>query len=60
MKTIILGIGNPIITDDAIGILVARKLREILKIPNTVIEEASIDGFRFLDLTAGEQGHSRR
>jgi len=48
MKEIILGIGNPILSDDGIGIYIARKLKE--ENPNWEIVETSDAGFRLIDL----------
>ena len=49
MKVLILGIGNPILTDDAVGILVVRELGDV----NADVEEASIGGHLLLDLIRG-------
>ena len=49
MKVLILGIGNPILTDDAVGILVVRELGNV----NADVEEASIGGHLLLDLIRG-------
>ncbi len=46
---LVLGIGNPILTDDAVGILVVRKLHDI----DADIEEAAIGGMSLLDLILG-------
>jgi len=55
--TVILGLGNPILTDDGVGIYVARKLDDILRATNhesrVTIKEASLGGFNFIDLLAG-------
>ncbi|GAH29444.1 unnamed protein product, partial [marine sediment metagenome] len=51
MNTLILGIGNPILTDDGVGIKIARKLKE----GNARLEviETSEAGIALLDLIAG-------
>jgi len=54
MKTLILGLGNPILRDDGIGIHVARALQEHLAGRDDVtVKEASIGGLRLLDVLAG-------
>ena len=51
MKTVILGLGNPILTDDAVGIKIAQKLKE----ENSKLEviETSEAGIALLDLITG-------
>ena len=51
MNTLILGIGNPILTDDGVGIKIARKLKE----GNARLEviETSEAGIALLDFIAG-------
>jgi hydrogenase maturation protease len=49
--TLILGLGNPILSDDRIGLLVARRLGELL--PGVDVEEASIAGMAMLDIISG-------
>ena len=51
MNTLILGIGNPILTDDGVGIKIAHKLKE----ENAKLEviETSEAGIALLDLIAG-------
>lgn len=54
MKTLILGLGNPILTDDGVGIQVARALRERLPAdPDVTVEEASIGGLRLMEVVSG-------
>ena len=64
MKTLILGLGNTILTDDGVGIYVARRIRELLQVPipglqvtshesQVSIQEASVGGFNFIDLLTG-------
>ncbi|NLT96509.1 MAG: hydrogenase maturation protease [Clostridia bacterium] len=51
-KSIVVGLGNPILTDDGVGIKVAQILRK--KVGNEVeVVEASLAGFNLLDLLAG-------
>jgi hydrogenase maturation protease len=51
-RTLVLGLGNPILSDDGIGYHVALALREKLKEPEIDVMEASIAGLDFLDLLA--------
>ena len=51
MSTLILGIGNPILTDDGVGIKIARKLNE--GNPELEVIEASETGIALLDLIIG-------
>jgi hydrogenase maturation protease len=54
MKTLVLGLGNPILTDDGVGIHVVRAAAS--RCPpfnNVVFAEASVGGLRLLDLLAG-------
>lgn len=53
LKTLVLGLGNPILTDDSVGCRVAMALQEKLHQPNIDIKEASIAGLDFLDVLAG-------
>lgn len=53
MKTLILGLGNPILSDDGVGLRVARSLESRLNQPGITIIEASAVGLDFLDLLTG-------
>lgn len=52
-KTLILGLGNPILTDDGIGIHVVRALAAKNLPPDVECAETSIGGLRLLDILAG-------
>ena len=53
MNTVrVIGIGNPFVGDDAVGMLVARKLKKH-KIPGVDIIEAGLPGLDLLDLLEG-------
>jgi hydrogenase maturation protease len=53
-KTLILGLGNDILSDDAIGLLVVRRLAELLKDhPDLDFEESSEMGLALLDFMEG-------
>ena len=51
MNTLILGIGNPILTDDGVGIKIALKLKE--GNPELEVVETSEAGIALLELIAG-------
>lgn len=52
--TLILGLGNPILSDDAAGIKVAQKIKERLGDREDVdVMEASVGGLALLDIVAG-------
>lgn len=53
MKTIVLGVGNPILCDDGVGIHVARQIKEKINDPNIVVDEAITGGMNLLDLMTG-------
>ena len=61
MKTLILGLGNELFGDDAVGIHVVYRLRELLEqepkactfIENTDLLECSLTGLRILDVIEG-------
>lgn len=48
-KTLLLGIGNPILTDDAIGILVAREISK-MGLPDVDVEEIAASGIEVMEL----------
>ncbi len=54
MKTIILGIGNPILGDDGIGVHIARELQDKYRaLSNVTIGEAQTGGMNLIDLIRG-------
>ena len=55
MKTLVLGMGNPILGDDAVGIRLARDLHARIGEPPGVdfIEECCVGGLNLLDQVAG-------
>jgi len=53
LKTLVLGLGNPILTDDGVGIHVVRALAGRLNRPDLEVVEASLGGLRLLDTTVG-------
>jgi hydrogenase maturation protease len=52
-KTLVLGLGNPILTDDGVGIHVVRALPAQALPPGVVLAEASIGGLRLLEIISG-------
>jgi len=53
MKTIVLGVGNPILGDDGVGIHVVNKVKQQINDPNITIDEALTGGMNLLDLIVG-------
>ena len=55
MKTLLLGMGNPILCDDAVGVRLAHELKKQLRdVPNLdVVEECSVGGVDLLDVMHG-------
>jgi len=51
MKTLILGFGNPILTDDAVGIRIAEELQR--EFPDIAVEATSEAGLAILDEVTG-------
>lgn len=47
-KTLVLGIGNPIKSDDAVGLRVAQKIKE-LDLPGVTVEEESASGLEVIE-----------
>ncbi len=53
-RTLIIGLGNTILSDDGAGILVAREIKNRCQgLPNLDVVEASLGGIGLLDLMAG-------
>lgn len=50
MRTLVLGLGNPILSDDGIGIRVAEEFKGRLNQPEVTVIEASVAGLDLLDL----------
>lgn len=51
MKTLVLGLGNPILTDDSVGIRIANSIRDQCK--DIQVTEAPAAGFRIIDEIIG-------
>jgi hydrogenase maturation protease len=55
VKTILLGMGNPILSDDAVGVRLARDIgKRLTGSPKvSIVEECSVGGLNILDLVEG-------
>jgi len=53
MKTIVLGVGNPILKDDGAGIHVIRQLKKYVKDLDVTLDEAMTGGMNLLDMIIG-------
>ena len=53
MKTIVLGVGNPILRDDGVGIHVVNQLKKHVNDPSVTIDEAQTGGMNLLDMIRG-------
>lgn len=53
MKTLVLGLGNPILSDDGVGIRVARALEGRLHQQEITVTETSMGGLNLVDLLTG-------
>jgi hydrogenase maturation protease len=53
MKTLILGLGNDILTDDGVGLYVVRELKRTIHDEDITVVEASLAGLGLLDLIVG-------
>ncbi len=53
MKTLVLGLGNPILSDDAVGIRVAHEVGKNLNDPRVTVSETSAAGLSLLDSIVG-------
>jgi hydrogenase maturation protease len=54
--TVVLGLGNPVISDDRVGLAVAAELRRLLErspIPGVEVRESHRGGLEFIDLLSG-------
>ena len=48
-----LGVGNPILCDDGVGIHVARRLKSLVNDPDVTVDEAFTGGINLLDMIVG-------
>ena len=49
----VLGLGNPILSDDGVGIYVVRAVAAQCQLDDVTFTEASVGGLRLLDVIAG-------
>jgi len=49
VKVLVLGVGNPILSDDGVGIHVARELRQMM-LPGVHVDELAASGLELLDV----------
>jgi len=56
MKTLVIGLGNPILTDDGVGVKVAYAVRDALASAareDVAVTEASVGGLRLMEMMVG-------
>lgn len=53
VKTLIIGLGNPVFGDDNVGLRIARTLADRIQQPEITVAEASAAGLDLLDLLVG-------
>ena len=53
MRTLVLGLGNPILSDDSVGFRVIQQLKARFNKPNLTLMESSASGLNLLDLITG-------
>ena len=53
MKTLVLGLGNPILTDDGVGFAVVEEVKERLPTADVTVSQASVGGLSLLELVVG-------
>ena len=53
METLVLGLGNPILSDDSVGFRVIQGLRAEFNRPDLTLVESSVSGLGLLDLITG-------
>ena len=53
MKTLVLGMGNPILGDDGIGFYIAQELAKEINDENIDVKDTSVNGLNLLELIVG-------
>ena len=53
MRTLVLGIGNPILGDDGVGFRIAQELANEIKDENIDVKDTSVGGLNLLELIVG-------
>lgn len=54
-KILVLGLGNPILSDDGVGIHIVQQVSSLFLHPQVEYQECSLAGFGFLDTISGYQ-----
>lgn len=54
-KTLVIGLGNPILTDDGVGVKVAYEIEKVLEDsrPDVTVTEACVGGLRLMEMMVG-------
>lgn len=52
-KILVLGLGNPILSDDGVGIHIVQQVSSLFTHPQVEYQECSLAGFGFLDIISG-------
>lgn len=53
MKTLILGLGNTILSDDGVGIRIIEELQSRISDPDITVSETNVSGLSLLDIIIG-------
>jgi hydrogenase maturation protease len=53
MKTLVLGLGNPLLSDDGVGVRVAREVADQVRGPRVTVSETNVAGVGLLDSIVG-------
>jgi len=53
LKTLVLGLGNPVLTDDGVGFAVVEEVRKRLPTADVTVSQASVGGLSLLELVVG-------
>jgi hydrogenase maturation protease len=53
LRTIVIGVGNPILSNDGFGLHVAKELQQKIADPDVVVETAFTGGFNLVDMMCG-------
>ena len=53
MKTLVLGLGNELLSDDAVGLLVAGEVEKAIGLPGVEVKTTQSAGFRLVELLVG-------
>jgi len=53
MKTLILGIGNPLLGDDGVGVITAQRLADRIYAADICVRDVGVDGLNLLEIIMG-------